>query len=408
MFCSVDSCGISLEEANVRSHFKEVHSTREKGDEVKCLWPSCEKTFTTMASLMGHLRYRCKQRNSVPTTSNVEPENSLELLRTNVPISLSHSDGTSHVDNESASTFSSENRIEEFSRIMAKNVFEQQKSRATEKLINTNVNDFASLLDCAKKIVVSSMSKEDEKQCVQSTFSLLTREVQSYHSTRLREKMYNGNIFYVEPRKIVHGSSIVKEKNDSNVKLTHKDVSSSFVSIVSTLEALHQNSVWRHLCYGPPDHECVKGFYKGHCCGTAFQSGPFSKLPKNSLALQIYVDGFSPADGMKQNASKNSLGAVYFRILNLPMKYQSLTQNIHLATLYNERDFKKKSKFSLNSVLAPIVEDLQKLEAGVEINFSNEDGTVEEFTMRGTLFSEAYDNLARHKISGLVESFNTR
>lgn len=417
MICNFQSCGVVLELQSVRQHLEGVHRVRKKGDDVECLHEGCERTYSTMTSLMSHLR-TCKLRpTSDPTSSNLpqaSTSRTVEISSADAGVGLSIALTDSQSSGPGDCTLSvfpvpvMDEKVKVFEDTLKRSLSEQRRSHTTEKQLTANTINFEKLLGCTKDIVVSSLNIPNEIQCAESSFLLVSRIIQEQGTTHRRDKSLLKNEFYVEPETLIIDKILTKGKRKHNSELVYENVEVKIIPILKTLAALHRNAEWRRLCYSESDHTCTDGMYKNICCGSTFKNGKFSLLPENSLIIQLYNDGFSPADGMKSNSSTYTVGVIYFRVLNLPMKLQSQMKNIHLAALYMERDFKANSNRNLNSVLNPIVQELKKLEEGVTFNFTDEEGEEQFVRVQGTLFSEAYDNLARHKMSGLVESFSTR
>lgn len=89
-----------------------------------------------------------------------------------------------------------------------------------------------------------------------------------------------------------------------------------------------------------------------------------------------------------------------FTLKNIPPKYNSCLGNIHLLATFSCIDLKK---YGFASILAPIMEDIKRLEDDDGVLLSTADGC---FSTRGSIIQVARDKLGQHAISGLVESFS--
>lgn len=88
---------------------------------------------------------------------------------------------------------------------------------------------------------------------------------------------------------------------------------------------------------------------------------------------------------------------MYWVLANLPKRYKSSLSSIYLALLCKTEHVKI---YGYNSVLEPLVKDIQYLETvGV---------FVEKLAcnVKGTILYVAADNLAAHSLAGYQESFN--
>lgn len=95
-------------------------------------------------------------------------------------------------------------------------------------------------------------------------------------------------------------------------------------------------------------------------------------------------------------AGINKMTMYYIQILNIP-NLSSLS-NIHLALVAYSSDVKQ---FGHASVLRPLINDLKKLEEGIDVEAG--DQTV---TVFGTVVTLPADNLAANELQGFVGSFS--
>jgi hypothetical protein len=95
-------------------------------------------------------------------------------------------------------------------------------------------------------------------------------------------------------------------------------------------------------------------------------------------------------------AGKHKLGCLYYVLDNIPLKYRTHLDMIQLAALFNS-NFVKKYTNGMDAVLRPVVDELKKLEQGIQIS----DGSV----MRGSLIAIIGDNLGSHQVGGFKEGF---
>ena len=95
----------------------------------------------------------------------------------------------------------------------------------------------------------------------------------------------------------------------------------------------------------------------------------------------------------------HKLGAVYFCLRNIPARFNSSLENIHLCLLFNSID---REVYGFNSIFKPLLEDLNILETrGVEVQIHGKNSL-----LHGTLCLFTADNLACHSVGGFFESFS--
>ena len=94
--------------------------------------------------------------------------------------------------------------------------------------------------------------------------------------------------------------------------------------------------------------------------------------PRKFLQILLYCDDFEVA---KQGVYK--LLAFYFTLLNLPMKHRSKLENMHLTLPSKSSNV---TKYGLDAVLAPLIDDLKLLQdSGINITHN---GETHHFTAR--------------------------
>ncbi len=97
---------------------------------------------------------------------------------------------------------------------------------------------------------------------------------------------------------------------------------------------------------------------------------------------------------------KHKILTFYFAIVNLPPKYRSQLQNIHVAIIVRHKFVQK---YGYEVVLRPLISDLLKLQVdGLTINIESE-----QHTIKGVLVSIVSDNLSAHSLAGFSTCFSS-
>ena len=141
----------------------------------------------------------------------------------------------------------------------------------------------------------------------------------------------------------------------------------------------------------------IDGKMYDYCDGIRFRDQLYSKYPL-ALQIQLYFDDLETTNLLGSKTKVHKLGAVYFCLRNLPPRFNSSPQNVHLCLLFNSID---KEVYGLNAIFKPLLDDIKHLETrGLEVQIG---GLSTLFY--GTLCLFTADNLACHSLGGYVESF---
>ena len=112
------------------------------------------------------------------------------------------------------------------------------------------------------------------------------------------------------------------------------------------------------------DKNPVPGFLCRYEDGTSFLENPLFIQYPHALQIHLYLDEVQLCDALGSKVFNNKLVFVYFTIGNLEMRHRSTFNQIHLLAIFFNHQVEK---FGLNVLLKPIVDELKKLEQGVEI-----------------------------------------
>lgn len=120
---------------------------------------------------------------------------------------------------------------------------------------------------------------------------------------------------------------------------------------------------------------------------------------KNFLQILLYCDDFEVANPLGSKRGVHKLLAFYFTLLNLPIKHRSKLENMHLTLLTKSSNV---TKYGLDAVLAPLIDDLNLLQdSGICIKHN---GEIHHFTARIAFICA--DNLAANKLAGFTQNFS--
>ena len=168
-----------------------------------------------------------------------------------------------------------------------------------------------------------------------------------------------------------------------------------FNSVIEQLEQLLKRPGVPEMCEQWHEHQVeeniVADVYDGSIWSDflTYKGDDFLNTPR-SLAFAINVDWFQPFKGRNDR----SVGVIYLVLLNLPREQRFKWENIIVAGIIPEMNKEPKS---LNTFLAPIVDELKALWKGVKLMTSQCPGPL---TYRGALLLASADLPAVRKLCG--------
>jgi len=126
--------------------------------------------------------------------------------------------------------------------------------------------------------------------------------------------------------------------------------------------------------------------------GSLFRNNPILSADPNALAILVYSDGVNFVDTASSRPVK--LTMFYFILLNLLNAYRSRVSSINLLCAV---ETSLVNSYGLNEFLKPIVEDVKKLQQGVELP----DGK----NIKETALAFSGDNLASNEMGNFKCGF---
>lgn len=136
------------------------------------------------------------------------------------------------------------------------------------------------------------------------------------------------------------------------------------------------------------------GSYYSYADGRIFKKSNYFKKFPDALRIIIYEDDVEPCNALSSRAGNKKISAIYFKIQNLPKEFNASTKSVFPLIYAKSADSKV---HGYNKILAPLVEDLKRLENGVTVFVGDE-----TITIRGTVIVVAGDTLAMHELLGLL------
>lgn len=275
-----------------------------------------------------------------------------------------------------------------------------------EKVTNTNFKLCKDLLENFKQLTVS-MIKDDNGMSalhvLESVTNFFCNKLLQHHSTYKRNKLNEYSETFVKPEECAVGTRWEMKEHQRRGNKIPQVVQNSFqyISILDTLKSLFESKVVLECYYQKNtvlDHECVEGRFKYFCCGDVYRTSELFKENPTALQIQIASDDFEICSPLQSKANVHKICPIYFTIRNMPTKYLSKINNIHLIAVCNADDLKSRTT-DFNNLWQRIVFELKHLERyGIEIAGRN---------LKGTLTHLSFDNLGANTSLGFVSSFSS-
>lgn len=131
-----------------------------------------------------------------------------------------------------------------------------------------------------------------------------------------------------------------------------------------------------------------------YTCGKSYQNSEYFKQYPQALRIIIYEDDVEPCNCLSSRAGNKKIAAMYFKIQNLQTQFNSSLKAVFPLMYAKASDVKQ---HGYNKILAPLVDDMKKLEKGVTVYFGQQ-----KYVIRAAVIVMAGDTLAIHEVFGLL------
>lgn len=372
----------------VPKHLKTTHSINVKVHSLKCVIGNCDQVYYTIQNWKKHVDKCFEKQSGVEeilklssiaissdTASNniICEEDAHEQSDNAGSVLVFDGNCSSEVDKKQQILFEEE-----------KNDSFEEKSKSSiqmaqeffQKLVRLELNQ--NVIDSVFHLVTDLLQQTNDLCCenlnikscspiesVNATTNLILSDLRQFDSSYKRKKFYESDSKFVKPKEYGIGTHWeLKRDKESKVMLPyHVQSKFNYIGLLDKIAVLFSDEKFRQTYsdYNQSGkHICEQNIYSDYCCGAKFKNNPFFRINKNSLQLQIFIDGFEICDGLKTKSNFHSQTAVYFTIRNLPPELAYNQNNIHLLALINSSDLKKRETDYTN-VLEIIVRELKIL-----------------------------------------------
>lgn len=134
--------------------------------------------------------------------------------------------------------------------------------------------------------------------------------------------------------------------------------------------------------------------YNSYTCGECYEKIPYFRENPEALRLIIYNDDAEPCNTLSSRAGNSKIAAMYFKIQNIPLHFNSSKKAVFPLIYAKTMDAKR---HGYNKVLGPLVDDLKRLEKGVPVYYGSE-----VYILKAAVIALAGDTLAVHDVFGLL------
>jgi hypothetical protein len=226
-----------------------------------------------------------------------------------------------------------------------------------------------------------------------SVSSVFSSPFETIKSNYLQRQYFVKEFGMVEPQKIKLG--YIRKPLGRGKKRRCVDVCEEMI-YVPLLDSIKQMMSSKSLQFENkqlvPTEKQVCDFHDG----CVYKSHPLFSIHPNALQVCLYYDDVEFCNPLGSKKTKHKLGIFYYSLYNLSKRQRFKIDNIQLLMLVKQKFIKK---YSMNTILKPVVKDLLCLEKGVVINGK---------TVFGALVSVLADNPASSSIGGFKESSSAR
>lgn len=386
LFCPFVSSNV----LEVTKHMERDHQIPSKGKQIKCLADAnCNKTRDTLQSLREHSKECMRKINPTPSTSS--PRSSNEFI-----------DKESNPEAVVVGVTSYRSEI--------RNFFENLSVKGINPKTIDEVNKtMQSMLGYAEQLINASTFDKRDSEIVSCVLKKMKIPLKETCSDYKRKKILHSSNYFISPKPIALSIRHDLKRKYSELDKSTETADFYFVAPTDILKKLFLNKCFRDA-YTHEDHVCQPGIYRDFCCGNYKQTGAISELPEADLPkcyAQLYADAADVNDAKNKRVSVTFF---YLTFRNIPARFNTQLKNIHpiaMAYSHDLTDDARGKGHNYNKIMKHIVQDLSKLESGIEVAYEDDAGVICTKTLTGGLVSLCNDNKGFSEMLCLAESTNT-
>lgn len=162
-----------------------------------------------------------------------------------------------------------------------------------------------------------------------------------------------------------------------------------YISVVDTVKAVLSDPDFQQA------EVSTDGLIRDVIDGSAYRNNKFFQDNPDAVPMCLYSDAFQLSSPLGTGRGQQKVLIIYFTLLNMSKHLRSKTENTFLALAIKDKHLKGNRHF----VYKPLLEDLKKLEFGVDVG-----GKI----VKVGLLCHVGDNLEQHSVGGFSASFSSR
>ena len=381
--CDRESCGgIHLKNtAELIRHYNSYHSTENR----ECIFVDCRTLFHSSAP--GTARNHIRLKHKIPGNMNLK---SRYLIGPEAVASIPPTIGPDVMEVELDVTNQDIYDEEDFAEI------EALDDLANEDDLETNMqyylayySDFLSRLafvkfvpqttiqDIAKEFLTNtrrSLARQEtllRKSLVNKGFSPseideMVKEIfikdPFLHAQEQLNTEYKRKTFVQSSPTYTHPQEILL--NRAEVQKGAKKEVYHYISIIDSLKTLTMDSSFLKMREGVKTHEDDK--LRDLQDGSVFKKNSYFSNNKDAFAVILYSDGVEMRNPLGAARGCYKIVFVYYTLCEIQKSQRSQIDRLQVTMAFKEKLLKK---YSLKTILKPLIDDLNLLERGVEVSF---------------------------------------
>ena len=262
-----------------------------------------------------------------------------------------------------------------------------------------------SVMDCTRTLitqvvgfmktkVLDTIDCPEKKAQVNDLLNTAPDPFEGIETNALHSKYIKENFNYVEPKQITLGRVLTRKAKKGKMRICEQDETFVYIPILESLKQILSNKRISSLVLKKPNC-CAEGAFHDVQDGCIYQNDDYFEEHENALCIVLYHDELEVCNPLGSNAGTHKLDVYYYTIANLCPKYRSKRCAIRLFAIANADLVKK---YGIDCIMQPLVDDLNTLYAGCNMNINGVDKII-----YGKVLMCTGDTLSQHYWGGFKE-----
>jgi hypothetical protein len=199
---------------------------------------------------------------------------------------------------------------------------------------------------------------------------------------------------YVQYKEVSLGKKLVRKKKGQKLIISEKDETFIYIPILESLNQLLSNKRIAAIILRKPKL-CEAGVMYDICDGSIYRNDEYFKEHPDALVLILYHDELEVCNPLGSKAGTHKVDMFYYTVANFGPKFRSKVAAVRLLAIANANLVKK---YGIQSIMKPIIEDINILHGGVPMEINGVERQV-----FGKVLSCTGDTLGLHLWAGYKE-----